>query len=273
MRGIRKSIGIMILRYFPTLLLLGIVNGFSPLHGGLSSKKCISPTSKTVLGMDLALINEIKAARGAFLLSFFGAVGTASVGRAAIPITLNRIKFIRDLAGQGESLGGESISLFGYPEDIKSKDVEKILSNNMTMNEIVQTFPIEKTRPGFLSYFAFLKANEDVYPLAVRAVFDSFYLGINKNIVNPNTAQTKIDSYRSDINTLKRENIKSLTVGVSALIILLGLLGFVDGFAVYHAWRGWFPEWQGFSNLPMSLFDKDIGVLTISNFWIEDVPE
>ena len=40
------------------------------------------------------------------------------------------------------------MNLLGYPEVIYENDVKKIISNNMTIAEIVESFPIENQIPG-----------------------------------------------------------------------------------------------------------------------------
>ena len=44
----------------------------------------------------------------------------------------------------------QEIDLFGYPGPIYEDDVLKIISNNMTIPVIVETFPIENQIPGML---------------------------------------------------------------------------------------------------------------------------
>ena len=95
--------------------------------------------------------------------------------------------------------------------------------------------------------------------------------GINKNQVNPSEAVQKMELFRQDLGRMK-ENIQlTKTVGVSALVILLTILGTADYFAVYHLWHGWFPEWHGFDQLPFSLFDER-GITQLASSFILDVP-
>ena len=42
----------------------------------------------------------------------------------------------------------QEINLFGYPEPIYENDVLKIIDNNMTIPEIVESYPIENQIPG-----------------------------------------------------------------------------------------------------------------------------
>jgi len=40
------------------------------------------------------------------------------------------------------------MNLLGYPEPIYENDLQKIICNNMTIPEIVESFPIENQIPG-----------------------------------------------------------------------------------------------------------------------------
>jgi len=62
-------------------------------------------------------------------------------------------------------------------------------------------------------------------------------------------------------------------IGISAFLTVLVLLGIADGLAIYHVWKGWFPEWQGFNQMPGSLFNADTGIFTLAKFFVLDVSE
>ena len=60
----------------------GFVKAFVPINHGATSSRHHMPTSTSMnMIMDAAAIQEIEAARAAFVLCFFGAVGSAAVGR------------------------------------------------------------------------------------------------------------------------------------------------------------------------------------------------
>ena len=44
--------------------------------------------------------------------------------------------------------------------------------------------------------------------------------------------------------------------------------GVADYFAIYHLYRGWFPDWPGAQNFPWQLLDKDLGIMAIPKYWI-----
>lgn len=254
-------------------------------------------------------IQEMANARFAFGMCFYGAIGVGSIGRELIPIVFGRYQTTSSLESgdnNGVSSGKASASaatvkdddlgIWGYPEKIYRKDVEMILNNPMTPLAIAKKYPIEKDEDAderyqythmqesvpFLGYDGFVRANPKANPVALRAVFDSFSNSIGgSNAVSPITAQTNIDLFLKKEGrgkaTVTGQLAKKLnggkTLGIAAFVFLLVLLGIGDALAVFHLWKGWFPEWQGFSDMPASLFDKEIGVAVLPNFFVGDVPK
>ena len=220
--------------------------------------------------MDSLSIEDMKAARAAFALCFFGAAGTASLGREVIPKTWGQWKKTQELMGSGKGSGGEELNVFGYPEPVYVNDVLNVLNNEMSAVEISQEYPGQYE--GYLQFESLVDANSSTSPMAVRAVFDSLAVGINKNQIRASIAERKLQVYRNDFEEMKKNLMLGKTIGISALVILLGLIGMADYFALYHLLRGWFPDWQGLSDLPVSLFD-DRGVSNLMNCFIDDLPE
>ena len=186
----------------------------------------------------------------------------------------NNVRTIQNLKGVGPTLGGEKLRLnpiCGYPEDICRADVEKILNNKLSVEQIVEKYPVEGnylSSKGYLTYQAFKEANKDANPLAVRAIFDT--LNTSTDVCSPDVAQEKLDSYSENIDLIKGELIKAKLLGFSSIFTLLFLLGLADVIAFGHARDGWFPDWPGLSNLPSSLFDPDIGLTAIPKYWLSD---
>jgi len=222
--------------------------------------------------IDADLVKEMATSRITFWLCFFGASGSAAVGRAAIPKTIDSIKLNQELSGK-ENAGGETLGLVGYPESIYRDDVMMILNNPMKVNQIREKYPIEGTLPAMFQYKSLVKANPDANPLAVRAVFDSLVIGINKMSVSPDSAQEKMDEFKMDLNVLKTRNNVGKLIGIGAFLFLLVLIGGADWFAFFHCWRGWFPLWPGLSAFPGSLFTSDGGITSIPNYWMSDIPD
>lgn len=191
----------------------------------------------------------------------------------------------------------EDLGIWGYPEKIYRRDVEMILNNPLTPLAIANKYPIENDEDAdkryqythmentvpFLGYDGFAKANPRANPVALRAVFDSFSNSIGgSNAVSPITAERNIESFLlttgrgSGGTTVSGAMAKKLnggkTIGLTAFLFVLVLLGVGDWLAIFHLWRGWFPEWQGFSDFPSSFFDKDIGIAVLPNYFVGDVP-
>lgn len=101
----------------------------------------------------------------------------------------------------------------------------------------------------------------------------NFFLirGINKNQVSPQSAAQMMEVFKEDLEKMKERIQLTRTVGVSALFVLLGILGAADYFMIYHLWHGWFPTWHGFDQLPFSLFDER-GIGELASCFTFDVP-
>jgi hypothetical protein len=184
-----------------------------------------------------------------------------------------QVAYIQSLKEQGPTMGGvETLGLSplcGYPEDLKVKDVEKILNNKLSIERVVEKYPIEDnflSRKGYLTFAAFEQANNGANPLALRAIFDTF--AQSTDCCAPDIAQQKMDSYKEDSSRINGALVYAKVAGYSAIFVLLFLLGLADIVAAGHAWHGWFPEWPGGNNFPWCILDKETGPLTIPNYWI-----
>jgi hypothetical protein len=207
------------------------------------------------------ILDVVEESRTQFFGWFFGASGGAGIARSAFPRMYEQVQYIRSLKGSEPSLGGETIGLnplCGYPEDLSIKDLQKIVNNKMSIQQIVQKYPIENnflSRTGYITFAAFEMANEGANPLAVRAIFDTF--AQSTDACDPLIAQDKIDSYKKDISLIIGGLFKSKITGYVAIFTLLFLLGLADFIAFGHARDGWFHYWK--------LSD---GLLRIPDFWI-----
>lgn len=232
--------------------------------------------SLTPLQMDPAMIQDMETARIAFALCFFGAIGSAAVGREVIPVTWREYQKLSQMKGKGAAtIGGTDLNLFGYPEPVYTEDVVKVLNNNMTVYEMVKQYPVVGQLPGYLRFESLAQANTDTSQVAVRAVFDSVALGMNKNSVDPRKAAEKLELYKleaeSGLPTMKSNIQLNKTLGAVALVLLLSVIGAADYFSLFHLFHGWFPEWGGTSRLPASLLDFG-SLTTLPNYFINDVP-
>ena len=187
-------------------------------------------------------------------------------------MTFREWKKTNELKGKGKTLGGAEIDLFGYPEPVYTNDVMSVLNNNMTVVEIMEAYPVPGAIPGCLRFESLAQANAGISQMAVRAVFDAVAVGINKNQVAPSVAEQKMELFKQDLGLMSQNSRLTKTLGVTALVVLLSILGAADYFAVYHLWHGWFPEWQGFDSMPASLFDER-GFSNLAECYIGDLPE
>ena len=62
----------------------------------------------------------------------------------------------------------------------------RLLSRHLVVLDILTNYPSKPS--GYLRYESLIQANPNVKPMAVRALFDSMALGINKNQIAPQVA-------------------------------------------------------------------------------------
>ena len=243
------------------------INGFAPK---------IADSTKTCTQLNVWFPDEgMDVARKTFGWWIMGAAGSGGAARSAFPQIYKEYMELQQLKGQGPTLGGPTIGigpLLGFPEDVCVKDIEQIVNNPLTVEQITQQFPVENNflaDKGYLTYSAFKRANADANPLAVRAVFDSFR---KPKSVEPYLAQELIDEYKRD-PTLIRQNlvIKQGTL-IMAAGTLLFLLGLADVASATDFYRGWFPSWPGGQNFPFSVFTKEGSIFTIPDYFLWDIP-
>jgi hypothetical protein len=257
--------------FFVLVPSLALCTGFAPRTAVpvTTTRPSSSTTARHVMG---EFAGEIDTSRTAFFIWFFGASGAAGIARSAFPRMYKQVAYVQSLKGEGPTLGGDTLGISpicGYPEDLAVKDVEKILNNRLSIEKIVDKYPIEGnflSKKGYVTFDAFQQANTGVNPLAIRAVFDTF--AQSTNVCAPDIAQQKIDSYKEDMSRINGALLKSKAAGYLAIVVLLGLLGLGDIVAAGHAYHGWFPEWPGGQNFPLCLFDSQTGPWHIPDYWI-----
>ena len=228
------------------------------------SRRVVSSSSTTtilrVIPSEIAVDAAADVARTQFFLWFFGSSGGLGVALSAFPRMYSKTRYIQSLKGS-PSLGGDNLGLSplcGYPEDLASKDVEKIINNKLTVSQLVEKFPIEGnflSAKGYVTFQAFEQANSGANPLAIRAVFDSF--SQSQDTCEPSVVQDKIDSYKEDISLLQNTLLTSKLIGYSSIGTLVFLLGLAETVALTSAKDGWFPSWS-----------LENGILNIPNYWI-----
>jgi len=245
-----------------------IIHSFTQKPLILNKVKKISPSlsqiALTPTSIDPA---DIDSARKLFYLWFFGGSGGAGIAVSAFPKMYDRFQEMRSLkssGGEGETIGISP--LCGLPEDLKLTDVQQVLNNRMSVNEMVKKGPKDSfwAERGYLRFEAFDAANKKCNPLTVRAVFDA--MTTSTSTVEPDVAQELLDSFRDDINAFKKTLLTCKLKGYSAIGLLVFLLGLAAAVSLNALAEGWFPEWPGLDNFPVGLVDP--GVWTIPNYWI-----
>jgi len=219
---------------------------------------------KSTTGLSLSEADIPAAAEDArrlFFLWFFGGSGGGGIALAAFPKMFARFQGVRNLKGVGPTLGGETIGLnplCGYPEDLSRADVDKILKNRMSVEQMVERGPKDSmwAQRGYLRYEAFEAANKNCNPLALKVIFDA--MTTSTSTVDPETAQELLDEFKADNTALKRVSLQSKAKGYSAIGLLLFLLGITANITGEAVAAGWFPDWPGFS----------AGITTIPDYWI-----
>jgi hypothetical protein len=220
--------------------------------------------------------DAIGVARTDFYLWFFGASGGAGIARGSFPRMWNDFRAIQKMSNEptkgGETIGISPLCL--YPQDIPVKDIKAIVNNPLSVEKIVEKYPVEGnflSAKGYLTYQAFSQANADKNPLAVRAVFDT--LNTNSNVVDPDTARSKIASLKQDPRILASELLKAKLGGYASILSLLFLLALADWQAILvHGRAGFFPEWPGLDDFPNNFFDPDLGITALPKYFVGGDP-
>ena len=251
-----RSFSATIVSIIVSLTILGCsCHGFVSTSNSDFSQKKATTTTTNAIPPEIAA--EVQDARGQFIFWLFGASGGAGIARSAFPRMYRSVRTIQSLKGSTPTLGGEKLGispLCGYPEDLCVMDVQKVVNNKLTVEKIVEKYPVEGsflTSKGYLAFSAFQQANKGANPLAIRAVFDTF--AQSTDITDPRVAQEKLDLYKKDVSELKGALLKSKLTGYSAIFSLLFLLGLADVVAFSHVKDGFFYYWtleDGISNLP-----------------------
>jgi hypothetical protein len=230
-------------------------------------------TTAMKLGGGGGLIAETsESARSIFYIWFFGASGGAGLAVGSFPRMYRSFQQTRSLQGQGPTLGGEMLGLsplLGYPSDVSIADVSSIVSNPLSVEQIVEKYPIANnflSAGGYLTYAAFCAANSEANPLAVRAVFDTF--SQSTNAVEPKKAQDMINAYKENVGLVKDNLWVSKATSLAAISVLSFLLLLASGVSLGNAYKGWFPDWPGGTNFPACLLDPETGPWTIPDYWI-----
>lgn len=252
-------------------LLVAASHAFVTTRPNLQVKKSsLTKTTKALNVIPEAFTDTPETARTYFYIWFFGGQGGATVALGQFPKQFAKFKSLFDMSEEGPTAAGETVGLSPlclYPRDISKADVDQVLSNKLSVEQMVAKGPKPNylSEKGYLCFESFADANKKCNPLTIRAVFDAMSTGDN---CDPSIAQTKLDEFRSDPSAFKNSLLKQKLAGFSSIAFLLFLLGpIVAETCLEAASFGWFPEWPGGNNLPWSLLIGP-GFWTIPEYWI-----
>jgi len=249
-------------------------SGSSPVLAFLPRDGVAKNRPGTSLRLTEAEIPQVAlTARADCVFWFFGASGAAGIARSAFPKMFNKYSTLQKLKDVGPTKGGEMLGIntlaCGFPQDVSRADVQQVLNNPLSVDEIVKKFPVPEVylaSKGYLTADAFTQANADANPLAVRAVFDTF--ATSTNMAHPQESEAKLDRYKENVEALKSDLFIAKILGLAAIITLLFLLGIADIIAFTDVYHGWFPDWPGGENFPFGMLKPNGSPFKIPNYWI-----
>jgi hypothetical protein len=256
-------------------LLIPGTSGFTA-HPASQLTRLVKPkiTVTKINAIPESFTNNFEDARGFFYIWFFGGSGGVGVALRQFPQQYEKFQQVQSLKDDAPTLGGDTVGISPlclYPRDLRKADLDKVLNNKMTVEQMVRMGPKPNylSERGYLCFPSFVDANKCCNPLTVRAVFDAMSTGDN---VSPDVAQSKLDEFKSDESSdraaFKNSLLKTKLAGFSSIAFLLFLLGPIIGATCLEAASaGWFPEWPGNDNLPWSLVVGP-GFWTIPQYWI-----
>lgn len=152
-------------------------------------------------------------ARGEFIFFFFGGSGAFGIGAAQVSKLVAQFNALKSLGG-ARSRGGEDVrcnplATVGYPEQLKSLDIEHIIQNIPSTDTIsaAGTKKSYMSQLGYLERQGFYDCYPDENPLALCAVFDALSGG-GGDLVAPQTFSA------TSSNWLTRDSAGKFTVDI-----------------------------------------------------------
>ena len=133
-----------------------------------------------------------------FYFFFFAGSGALGIGGAQIPKILRKYDALNVLAESPITEGGDDLTTpFGYPKPLKIKDVEKILYQLPSVEQIKEKGEKKSymAQNGYLERSGFLNALPDCNPLAASAVYEALSGG-TADIVAPSQIEPKLQQLK-----------------------------------------------------------------------------
>lgn len=177
---------------------------------------------------------EPSQAKGEFFFFFFGGSGALGIGLAQLPKLIGEWNRIQDLK-DGPTLGGEEMSLspiatIGYPESVKTSDIQKIIDEMPPVQTIVDNGPKRNyfATLGYIEREGFVNSFDDkTNPVALQAAFDALGKG-GGEMANPTDFQTIFDGWKeSGLDGFKSDLLSAQLRKYSAYFVFFFLIALV----------------------------------------------
>lgn len=173
-------------------------------------------------------------ARAEFFFFFFAGSGALGIGAAQIPRLLKENKALVSRSQSSITEGGADfdvsrLAMIGFPEPLKSKDLEKIIKNAKNVEEVLKLGPKKSymAQLGYVEFEGFEKSLPNCNPLALYAVWEAMSQG-SGTLCSPQQYTEKLEKWRSNgyLDSFKGEFLvaqlkKSLAISTFGFLILL----------------------------------------------------
>ena len=227
----------MIYAFAAVVLTLVTVNAFIPSNPPARRTLKAQATMMQDHALLVSLLQKVDKTQASaeFFFFFFGGSGALGIGAAQVPRLLAASEGLRARAGApsegGEELGASPLATFGYPEPLRTKDIEKII-REFPESKKIQALAMGKSymsQMGYLEREAFDKSLPKCNPVAMYAVYDAASGG-GGDLAPPQVVEARLKEWRGPggIEKFKSDllsaNLKKLSAfGVFAFLILLVL--------------------------------------------------
>jgi hypothetical protein len=189
-----------------------------------------------------ALLQRVDPSEAAasFWFYFLAGSGALGIGASQVPKIKSSYDVLKNYAQSPITEGGEDLlTPFGYPEPIKTKDVQKILAQLPSVETILQKG--EKTsymaQKGYCERSGFTNALEDCNPLAANAVFEALSGGAG-DLIAPDILSTKMDQLKG-LDDFQSQLRAATLQKISAYAVFAFLMALILDFIVESGINAW----------------------------------
>lgn len=189
-----------------------------------------------------ALLQRVDPSEAAasFWFYFIAGSGALGIGASQVPKIKSSFDVLKNYAQSPITEGGEDLlTPFGYPEPIKTKDVQKILAQLPSVETILQKG--EKTsymaKKGYCERSGFTNALKDCNPLAANAVFEALSGGAG-DLIAPDILSTKMDQLKG-LDDFQSQLRAATLQKTSAYAVFAFLMALILDFIVESGINAW----------------------------------